>query len=438
MHDSKAYDEGVGLYRPSDSIRTSITSAFVRKKSDLSLNGSFFGEGVVEALSGEGVLYSLCASMIGTGIAAMPMAFKLTGTTYGIILSILGAVFSWLGIISLQIASSRTKSTSFEQLGEACFGYGPLRYFFCEGSLAGILILACSIYIVLGSSGLTTLALNFGINVGFISLKFFSKIAVTAIIGGISLLRSYERLQFASLYCLFAYVTTAIIIAGKTMFMPIVPGSVPTTPSFNGILVAWAQVSLGFLCQFNIPGLYAETKRPLKPKFNTYAAAAAGITWIAYTASGIFPYLAYRNTIKDNILVQLGTDFPESRLINIANLLLLSTAILSTPLYCFPLKSLALGLRHKSIETCSQVENMTATFGVVFFCMLLSMVVSNLSTLVQLGGSTFGVITMSVAPGAFLVKQSQSRTETILGYFLVIYGTICVALCLGSIYVVNT
>jgi len=206
---------------------------------------------------------------------------------------------------------------------------------------------------------------------------------------------------------------------------------------WNGILTAVPLFVFGYNCQANVFPIYKDlegTKTMSKAvRMKQVFKHALSISVSLYLVAGSCAFLIFLEETQGNILLN---DFRKSTDITIASIMFTVAMVLAVPCFINSIRAkiyeLILEKKDKKISTFNHV---CVTFGIVSFCVLISVSVTDISTIMGFLGSTTNPITGYVLPTYFVWKMTKGEEHKYIKWFSVFMNIFVVAVSIGSIYI---
>eukprot|EP01068_Selenidium_serpulae_P019699 Selendium_serpulae@DN7109_c0_g1_i1.p1 len=273
--------------------------------------------GVPEVLTGPQFMTGIAATMLGAGVVSIPIIGTFCGET-GVIGALLVTGFlAYMGGISLIYSTQLTRATSFEGICAKLVRFGIIDFLLSDCSLLLLTSLGSTAYVLMIAGALDSMVRSIGFSLSttacLILASFLSAPAC--------FLRSYNQLKTASNFATGVFVCTIFIMLWKTVAYTGPIDYIKPQFTVNGYMLGLSQLATAFLAHFNVPGLYAELQRDLKPRAPMYfAVSLGGITFLygalAIVCVGKFGFqigpdmLKFLSDLHDSRdIVLLGTQF---------------------------------------------------------------------------------------------------------------------------------
>eukprot|EP00923_Selenidium_pygospionis_P040626 GHVN01070144.1.p1 GENE.GHVN01070144.1~~GHVN01070144.1.p1 ORF type:complete len:437 (+),score=63.15 GHVN01070144.1:129-1439(+) len=367
-----------------------------------------FVKGIPEVVSPTVMVISLVGAVIGNGIIALPTAFALTDITWGIAITLTSCFIAWASAIPIINCCKEMKVSTYDAIGER-IPNKFLRIMLTDGALVADLVLAAAGYVVIVATSLKSFAIfTLGEAPNFTLLCVLSAFVMACL----SLNRSYDGLRLANSFAFLTFLFVIGVISVKSLTTPMaVPPPNRPVVTWGSICIAFAQITTAYICQYNVPGLYAELQR--KDKANAKC--------------------VFLSDTKDNSLMQLQEVRGGDVIIFITQMLLGAAILVTTPLVNFPLKMFALRMRGKDIVSCSKMENVGCTFFVVTCVLIVAIICPRLDLIMQIIGATAGNVVAFITPGVFSLCVERGVVARMRALFLITLGCAVFVICCGCI-----
>eukprot|EP00923_Selenidium_pygospionis_P048360 GHVN01083257.1.p1 GENE.GHVN01083257.1~~GHVN01083257.1.p1 ORF type:complete len:452 (+),score=8.04 GHVN01083257.1:1402-2757(+) len=400
---------------------------------DTSLVDSFI-PGLPEVVSPYIMTISLVGAVIGNGIIALPSAFKLTDVYWGFGITVVSGILAWISALPLINCTQQLKVATLDELGDVI--PNPwVRIALTSGALVLDLALAGAGYIVI----ITQAAVKLLVYLGFAPCPQLVSITLALVMACLALNRTYKNLTYANTFAFgtFMFVIGAIIYKAFTIRLPdeIIISAQRPTVTYSSLIVAFAQISTAFVCQYNIPGLYGELRASRKPFAKWYTLGGFGICTLFYILAGALPFTLFLDQTKDNSLLQMQEAAGGDSLLFATQMVLAVAILVTSPLVIYPLKVFLLGLMDKRVTECSDLQNVVSTFSIVGLLCSVALVLPRLDLIMQLAGATGGNILASITPGVISLYVEKGFLARSRAVFLIVLGVCVFVLCLWCIAV---
>merc|ERR1719461_2497451 len=205
----------------------------------------------------------------------------------------------------------------------------------------------------------------------------------------------------------------------------------------SGILTAVPLFVFGYNCQANVFPIYKDLKGTEQMskavRMKQVFKHALSISVSLYLVAGSCAFLIFLEETQGNILLN---DFRKSTDITIASIMFTVAMVLAVPCFINSIRAkiyeLILEKKDKKISTFNHV---CVTFGIVSFCVLVSVSVTDISTIMGFLGSTTNPITGYVLPTYFVWKMTREGQHKYIKAISVVMVLFVAAVSVGSIYI---
>ncbi|KAJ1339106.1 hypothetical protein BSLG_006244 [Batrachochytrium salamandrivorans] len=385
---------------------------------------------------------NLINTILGAGMLAMPSVFGTVGMGLGIIMIVLSAGASSLGLYFLGCVAAQVgrKSSFFTcakvtypsaavlidlAIGIKCFGVSVSYLVICGGLLPQV---------ARGFSGDAYPSDHF-----IFSKLFWTTIAIVAI-SPVTFLRRMDSLRYTSGFALLAVVYLLFVVL-LFFFSPPETGMPFPPPEFSELdwfifsgklLTALPVFVFAFTCHQNIFSIYNELVDNSPKKIHTVISGSIIISASVYEVIGIIGYLTFGSKAVSNII----TMYPNGMLVTCGQLAIAVLVILSYPLQCHPARAsfdkvfsfrrnkkhelttisavtnTIGGLSSPAIQApsgaMSTVRHSTITVCLLILSYLVAVSVSNLSTVLAFVGATGSTTIGYILPGLFYYRMRRN------------------------------
>uniref|UniRef100_A0A0G4HNZ9 Amino acid transporter transmembrane domain-containing protein n=1 Tax=Chromera velia CCMP2878 TaxID=1169474 RepID=A0A0G4HNZ9_9ALVE len=402
------------------------------------------GDGAVEErLDGFAAGTALFVSMVGAGCVNMPFIYKTAGFWLGNLSLAASSLLAWVSMVSLSFATAGGRCSSYDQLCAKSTS-GSLKalmemclVLFLSGAVAAYIIITANVVdsllsTFLGASACPSPVVLFGL----IALLMFP----------ISLPRSFDKMKFVNQFCFVSLLLVAAIIVIKSASLDKEAvdraeasggsGEASELPeksadgifgSFLAFVLTLPATSGSMNCHMNVPSVFAEMKRTVKPSAPLIFVATSVAGILFYAVVGLVPFFALGDRTEEDILKQLASislQMPGVKergfdvLITAAQVLLGASLILKAPLLFFCLRSLLLTYVHQIsrdlapsplIAEANLKSNILVTFLCVFWCFCMAAMVPNLFLVITITGAVAGTMMMYIGPGLFSFRLEREE-----------------------------
>lgn len=390
--------------------------------------GYFTFNGVPEVLSGAHFITGIAATMLGAGVVSIPIIATICGSKGIIVALLLSGFVSLSSGITLINVTDITKATSFEGICSSTVKNFLL--YFCLSDLSLILLtsLASTAYVLMIAGAVDSLFRAAGLSISNIVTLLIS----SGLCAPMCFLRSYNQLKAASNFTTWVFLATIGIILWKTIAYDGPIDYQEPVPTLGGFMLGCSQLATAFLAHFNIPGLYAECRRDVKPKVGLYLAIAMLAAVTLYGALAIVCVNKFGLMVGPDMLKTL------SDLNNAKDVVLLATQFLvaaglcvKSPLVNFPIKTVLSRYRGIDIRTCSTMDNVLVTLASRGLILVLTLFLTRIDTVLQFAGATAGSAILLIGPGVFGLISERGVLAKLRNIDLVITGVLLTSI---SIY----
>jgi len=354
-------------------------------------------------------VFNLCSATLGAGALSLPYAVSLCGIILGFILLLLGGLLTVYSIHLLLHIRSKTRLASYEDLATQAFSSkGAI---FVEVNIILFCFGTCVAYIVT-LSDIICPVLELFLPHSFFTSRAFVVIALTIfVLFPISLIEKMSSLAFASFLGVFAIVYLVATVSAFSIDYSIDYGFPMLSASrlfkiSEDVFVAIPIVMFAFTCQVNVFSIYTELQRPNIRRMTRVVKRSVGITFIIYCLIGLFGFLQFLDSTKDDILHNYSVTSPG---IAVARAGVGITLLMAFPMNVFPCRT-TLEIMCFPNSRVSRWRSFFLTVLIVFFSAALAIYVPGINAVFGLMGSVCSSVVCFVLPGLFVLRLDSEIT----------------------------
>ena len=411
--------------------------------------------GVVNmAHTGKGSLLTstvnLTNTIVGGGMLALPFAFKSAGLLLGMLMLAAVIVTTDFSVRLLHDAGVRTRRPLFRPLTERTLG--PRVVPFVQICIILQSYGTCiGYYVIIADMVQPLLAEILSPDSPFASRTFVGlvSLAVTAPLVCLSSLAALRHTSLAAVGAIAFLVAAVATRAGPAISSGTHEGSraaehVPSAPIVwveggPHIALAVPIFAFAYSCHFNVPAIIAELERPTRSRVLTFVRSALGIVSSVYLAVSVLGYLTFRGDVEGNLLNSYPSD---DYLIDTARVALALVVTFSVPLMIHPSRVMLEQLLFPNSFGNSFVRPRVIALSLVSFAFLISVLVSDISVVFGLVGSTVTPIVSYLLPAAFFLSapsQPLSPNEKVKrwGAYAVFVGGVIIMIVATTVNIVT-
>lgn len=382
-----------------------------------------------------GQVMTLCNSIIGVSILAMPFCFKQCGIILSILLLCLSSILSRFACHFLLKSAVITRRKNYEFLAFHVFGSsGKLGV---ELAIIGFLLGTCiAFFVVMGDLGPDIVSSVMGLHrTDTLRTSILVGVAFFVVLP-LGLLRNVDSLSSICTATFAFYLCLVLKVMGEAAG-PLVMGTWLNDVNFwrpEGILQCSPIFSMALFCQTQLFEIFNTVPNVALDKLNSVVRVAINLCTAVYISVGFFGYVAFsKENITGNILVSLSENI-SSEVIKLG--FLLSIAV-SFPLVIFPCRASLYSLLYRSaqppvhdIGTSHVPEGRfkLLTFCIVGISLLLGLMLPNIERVLGIIGSTIGVTICIITPSLLLGNTARHSKDRLLSQIILWSGAIIMIL----------
>lgn len=359
---------------------------------------------VEETLSFWGAVGSLLVSMLGPGIVAYPFAISLCGYTLGPVVLIMFCTFAYESYCALLRCTKKLETASYDGL----LSLLPSAWGHCaNASLAVLLILACSMYILVAADTLSAISANLP-GASLLAVNWIRFAVLVVALFPLCLTRTLSGLASVTSFCFACIAVVAVLVVwlctqqweGEAAHDAVVVKA--TSPEL--VLRAIPIFSTSLFGHMNFPRLYAEMKTEVKPQAEAVARTSVVILCCLLLVFGLAGYAVFGQSVQGDILTQLALAQGETWSMGAAQALMLLFVILKTPLMVFPMRALVLAAARpgQTLSDLSAVSNVLLTVSLLVCVYAAACLLPNLNIVMTLLGALCCVPLTFIFPARLL------------------------------------
>ncbi|KAK3923946.1 Putative sodium-coupled neutral amino acid transporter 10 [Frankliniella fusca] len=382
-----------------------------------------------------GQVMTLCNSIIGVSILAMPFCFKQCGIILSILLLCLSSILSRFACHFLLKSAVITRRRNYEFLAFHVFGSsGKLGV---ELAIIGFLLGTCiAFFVVMGDLGPDIFSSIMGLHrTDTLRTSILVGVALFVVLP-LGLLRNVDSLSSICTATFAFYLCLVLKVMGEAAG-PLINGTWLDDVNFwrpEGILQCSPIFSMALFCQTQLFEIFNTVPNVALDKLNSVVRVAINLCTAVYISVGFFGYVAFsKENITGNILVSLSENM-SSEVIKLG--FLLSIAV-SFPLVIFPCRASLYSLLYRSaqppvhdIGTSHVPESRfkLLTFGIVGISLLLGLMLPNIERVLGIIGSTIGVTICIITPSLLLGSTARHSNDRLLSQVILWSGAVIMVL----------
>ncbi len=399
-----------------------------------------------------GSIFNLCGNTLGAGALSLPLAFESAGFIGGLVLLFLAAMTCIFSLDLLIDAREFTGLRSIEELIVVC--YGRKMGYFVEFNIV-VLCFGTAVAYIVTVGDLATPLLQLTPYSEYITPHITMVSFWLLLMGPLSTLKEMSSLIKTSSLGVLAILYLAVVTTTTSI----------QDVQQNGFSNSWGKATLfpsdlwrllqavplfifAFTCQINSIAIYNDLERRSRTRMKKVVRRSVGICLTVYTLMGLFGYLRFPLTVTGNILTNYCVNDPNSPnqvLIISAYIAIIFTVSFAFPLIMFPLRYIVnvMLCRPKSTSNNSSTTADNDTKDMFYrqllgfllsgVCLLLALVIPNISTIFSFIGGTCSAFCCFVVPAIISLKLQRGRSSchTFMIYMLAIMAVIAGSLSTG-------
>jgi amino acid permease len=390
-------------------------------------------------------LINILNTILGSGMLAMPYAFKNYGIIPGAIFLIWSGFCSFLGLfLCVRSAEFVGRRSSFNSISKLTFPGGSVAFDMAVGiKCFGV---ALSYLIIIGDLMPEVVKGLFSVSDGLLIERRFWITLSIAILIPISFLRRLDSLKYTSLIALgsilYLYVLTIYYFAEPESKHA---DDVKLIGISGGALGALSIFIFAFTCHQNIFTVYNEIVDNSRRSMNTVLLSSIFVALTLYLSMGILGYIMYGDKAEGNIL----TNFGDTPAVIVAKFSISILNLFSYPLQCHPSRISFLnviehfkasGSSYRLLETGQKNSKSFYLITVLFLGLsfTIAFFVSSLGSVLKVVGATGSTTISYILPGFFYYKITADRPLKglrLMALLLGVYGIILMPTLLIAIFV---
>ncbi|XP_062581724.1 putative sodium-coupled neutral amino acid transporter 10 isoform X2 [Saccostrea cucullata] len=380
---------------------------------------------------------NLSNSIIGVTVLAMPFCFQQCGVVLGILMLFF---CTWLTLMSCRLLitagiSSRKRSYGFL----AQYTHGAPGKLAVELGMIGLQMgtLVAQV-VIIGDLGPAIISKWTGLSNTNNLRTALIMLACTCIGLPLGLLRNLETVSRASTFCICFYSMFVLYVVGL---------SVPNLKAGNwyekvnfwrvdGLFKCLPIFSFAFGCQTQLFILYDALPEPSLKEISAIVGSAVNMCTVAYLLVGFFGYVAFCDTTIGGDVI---TQFSETLVVDIIQILFVLSIVVSFPLIIYPCRGSFYTLlfaqkpKHEDIESrpiIPEIHFKVITVCIVMFAMITGILVPNVEFVLAMNGATMGTLICYIFPAVFFLRvMTGSSDKKNIAQFVFIVGVTIMVLC---------
>ncbi|XP_061181707.1 putative sodium-coupled neutral amino acid transporter 10 [Saccostrea echinata] len=380
---------------------------------------------------------NLSNSIIGVTVLAMPFCFQQCGVVLGTLMLFF---CTWLTLMSCRLLitagiSSRKRSYGFL----AQYTHGAPGKLAVELGMIGLQMgtLVAQV-VIIGDLGPAIISKWTGLSNTNNLRTALIMLACTCIGLPLGLLRNLETVSRASTFCICFYSMFVLYVVGL---------SVPNLKAGNwyekvnfwrvdGLFKCLPIFSFAFGCQTQLFILYDALPEPSLKEISAIVGSAVNMCTVAYLLVGFFGYVAFCDTTIGGDVI---TQFSETLVVDIIQILFVLSIVVSFPLIIYPCRGSFYTLlfaqkpKHEDIESrpiIPEIHFKVITVCIVMFAMITGILVPNVEFVLAMNGATMGTLICYIFPAVFFLRvMTGSSDKKNIAQFVFIVGVTIMVLC---------
>jgi amino acid permease len=291
------------------------------------------------------ILFNLINTTVGSGILALPFAFREAGLVLGPILLFIVSILSCYTLFILLSSAKETNCFTYKELAEKMFPWKITGYIFeiviflfCFGALVGYCVILGQFLEIQMSRFLLYYFKGFetGWTVFLSNRALLTGIPMVFIIFPLCLLHKIHFLSYSSLLSILSALFVVFVILARSIQV-LIQGEIGNGPiklvgSPTSIFVAFPILCYSMASHITLLPMYSNMKKYSINIMRGVCGISTIICFLLYLITGIFGYLQFRDITLDNILNNFHTD---DILATSAKVIISVVVVLSYPLLHF-------------------------------------------------------------------------------------------------------
>lgn len=342
------------------------------------------------------VFLTLAMSAVGAGCMALPYTFVAAGYMMGVLLLVFSAIICGLSLIGLAQLARRTGKNDYSEIADVILG--PAGRVVAILGICLLLVGASACFIDISTDLLYPFAVEMGLPFG----PYGTRILIAFVMALVSLPRTMHALRHVSLIgmvCLI-YILLGVLHHTRgdgTSQSPQLSESVRAFRPGLGIVLAFNLQVMAYACHPNVPMLYFELRRDLKPKMDSIIMYTMGFAFIFYLLMSAGHFYVQHGHPSGNLLADYSS---QDMMMTVAKCVLSIVLILKAPLVYRPLHSLVYSTLGRPPP--SQLWGVIECFAVYAAFVVLTIYVPDLVTVMSWCGLTCGALISFILPGIMM------------------------------------
>ncbi|KAJ2708770.1 hypothetical protein H4R19_004584, partial [Coemansia spiralis] len=280
-----------------------------------------------------GAGFNLVNTLIGSGILALPYALREAGFFFGLLVMVLVAVLSYVGLTALVYSGRRTGLYRFEEVSAAALGR-PGHYLLSFALLVNSVGSCISYLIIVGDTGTAIAQTVFGVGplTSRTAVIAFAAVGCTLPLLFFRTLEPLVRASVVSTACL-PFIVAIVAVRG-----PAYRTSPAPTPVFGpSVLPALGVIAFAYSCTQTALQSYQTLRHRTLAGWRLAAGFANGLALAIYLAFAVTSYRSFGLRTEPNVLNNFAHD---DALANVARALLAFSLTLTYPMQFYPIRDL--------------------------------------------------------------------------------------------------
>lgn len=360
-------------------------------------------------------IFNLINTVIGSGVLALPFAFKVCGVLLGniflLMVATLGATATYLLIeVAEEVEKHLPKGTSatFMHMAEAASGATLGKV--VDAAVSGVCFGAMTSYIIIIADLVTPLIEVAGGPEGGFTMRLAVIAGALCVLIPLSSLRNLDGLKITSLIaiCSVTYLIGVLVYEGGVSLgeddfldCDIGDSCLKVAEFSTDFLRTIPIICFAFTMQTSLPAIFAELKNPTKERFRTIVFVTVGVCTVVYSAAGSFGYFTFWESTQGNVLdgfEELADNVPVA--IGMAGITV--TVTFSFPVLAVPLFDI-INDRISPVER-SKKQHFAVIFAVIGVQTIIAIFVEDVSLVFGIVGATCSTTISFILPSIFYLK----------------------------------
>ncbi|KAI8080009.1 transmembrane amino acid transporter protein-domain-containing protein [Halteromyces radiatus] len=387
---------------------------------------------------------NLANTILGTGMLAMPSAVASVGLIPGILVILLSALASSMGLYFLSCCARHTDGRNASFFAISKLTWPKMAVLFDLAIAIKCFGVAISYLIIIGDL-MPQVVLSFAQDakdtVLLMDRRFWITLFMATAVLPLSFLRKLDSLKYTSVVALIAVIYLCAIVVEHYFASDFVPPPEESVKMFDWSTKFFSHLPVfvfAFTCHQNIFSVYNELADHSQKAVNQTIGVSIGASTFIYELIAILGYLSFGKDVSGNVI----SEYHQSLFVAGGRLAIVILVVFSYPLQAHPCRASldkvlawrtpeARGLKVPPLPSPFKYFAMTTTILVTSY--LVAITVSKLDLVLAFVGSTGSTTISFILPGLFYFKIHENdpwKPGKVAAVALAVYGILVMVICL--------